>query len=180
MDANTAKRMALAAAAADHLLAHGAGETGLRTLARAAGTSDRMLLYYFKDKDDLLRAALEVVVTRMEASMEPLVPRGIKLAPDRLLATLAEGTHGEALGSAMRLWIEIAAQAAQGSEPWRTAASVMVERSIAWIEARLDLADPRREAARLYALLDGAALLEAVGRSDLADRALGRQPVRMS
>jgi AcrR family transcriptional regulator len=174
MDTNTSRREALAAAAADHLLAHGVGETGLRTLAHAAGTSDRMLLYYFNDKDDLLRAALSVVEARMEASMEPLAPDGTRFAPDRLLAILAEGMRVEALGPAMRLWVEIAAQAARGAEPWRTAASAMAERSITWIAVRIDAPDPEREAARLYALLDGAALLEAVGRKDLADRALKR------
>ena len=38
---------------AAHLLAHGLEGANLRPLARAAGTSDRMLLYYFADKEEL-------------------------------------------------------------------------------------------------------------------------------
>ncbi|MCB0035085.1 MAG: helix-turn-helix transcriptional regulator, partial [Anaerolineales bacterium] len=39
---------------ANHLLAEGLNKTGLRLLAEVAGTSDRMLIYYFGSKDALL------------------------------------------------------------------------------------------------------------------------------
>ena len=39
---------------ADYVLSEGLGAATLRPLAAAAGTSDRMLLYYFADKDELL------------------------------------------------------------------------------------------------------------------------------
>ena len=52
-------------AMADHLLAHGLAGSPLRALAAAAGTSDRMLLYYFSDRDDLLAALLRHVAQRM-------------------------------------------------------------------------------------------------------------------
>jgi AcrR family transcriptional regulator len=39
---------------ADYVLAHGLTASSLRPLARAAGTSDRMLLYYFADKDAVM------------------------------------------------------------------------------------------------------------------------------
>ena len=39
---------------ADHVLSEGLAAGTLRPLAAAAGTSDRMLLYYFADKDELL------------------------------------------------------------------------------------------------------------------------------
>ena len=39
---------------AGHVLAHGLGEASLRPLAKAAGTSDRMLLYHFGTKEALI------------------------------------------------------------------------------------------------------------------------------
>ena len=45
------KRAALIDKLADHVLADGLLHASLRPLAKAVGTSDRMLLYYFKDKD---------------------------------------------------------------------------------------------------------------------------------
>ena len=39
---------------AEFVLQHGLSNASLRPLAKAAGTSDRMLLYHFKSKEDLL------------------------------------------------------------------------------------------------------------------------------
>lgn len=171
-DRSAGRRDALAAAVADHLLKHGLEDAGLRALARAAGTSDRMLLYYFRDKDALLTAALGMVAARIEAALEALLPSGTVLPPDRLLAVLADAALARDLAPAMRLWIEVAARAARGAEPWRAAAGAIAGRLNAWIAARLDGPDADDQAARLLAILDGVAILDAVGRSDLSDRAL--------
>ena len=40
-----------------HVLAHGLGGASLRPLAKAAGTSDRMLIYHFGTKEALIRAS---------------------------------------------------------------------------------------------------------------------------
>ena len=50
---------------ADHMLAHGLIGSSLRPLAKAAGTSDRMLLYYFRDKEELLAATSQLIAARM-------------------------------------------------------------------------------------------------------------------
>jgi len=42
---------------AAHVLTHGLGQASLRPLARAAGTSDRMLLYHFGSKEALMADA---------------------------------------------------------------------------------------------------------------------------
>ena len=72
------RRKAVLLRMADHLLATGLRGASLRPLAAAAGTSDRMLLYYFADKDELLAATLAEVAGRMlpllEAAIDP-VPR---------------------------------------------------------------------------------------------------------
>src|SRR5580693_6683546 len=61
---------------ADHLLLEGLGAATLRPLAAAAGTSDRMLLYYFSDKDELLSATLQRLAARMTAQLDEAVPIG--------------------------------------------------------------------------------------------------------
>jgi AcrR family transcriptional regulator len=42
----------------DHLIAHGVSELSLRPLAKAVGSSPRVLLYYFGSKEDLVVKAL--------------------------------------------------------------------------------------------------------------------------
>ncbi|NQX28969.1 TetR/AcrR family transcriptional regulator [Microbacteriaceae bacterium VKM Ac-2854] len=55
------ERGRLIAAVADQLLEHGSSGASLRGLAKAIGTNNRMLLYYFNSKEELLSAAnLEV------------------------------------------------------------------------------------------------------------------------
>ncbi|NJN97376.1 MAG: TetR/AcrR family transcriptional regulator [Anaerolineales bacterium] len=55
---------------ADHLLACGMKDSSLRQLAAAIGTSDRMLLHYFLDKEELMTAALNLVAARMIGILE--------------------------------------------------------------------------------------------------------------
>ena len=54
------KRQELAEAATDHALEHGLIGLSLRPLAAAIGTSDRMLIYHFGSKDELVDAVLDV------------------------------------------------------------------------------------------------------------------------
>ena len=49
---------------ADHLLAHGASELSLSELARAVGSNNRMLLYYFGSKEEVLQQATLVAFER--------------------------------------------------------------------------------------------------------------------
>lgn len=57
MEKTEAKRQLILNQIADHLLAAGLKDASLRHLAAAIGASDRMLLHYFVDKDELMTAA---------------------------------------------------------------------------------------------------------------------------
>jgi len=52
------KRAEIVGKLATHFLEAGLGDTGVRRLAEVAGTSDRMLLYYFENKEEILAAVL--------------------------------------------------------------------------------------------------------------------------
>lgn len=62
----------------EHILAHGVAETSLRDLSRAAGCTNRMLLYYFDSRENLLLQAL--------VNLEPKFPRMRQISP-RLVET---------------------------------------------------------------------------------------------
>jgi AcrR family transcriptional regulator len=167
------RRQALLDPLADHLLKEGLGGAGLRGLAAASGTSDRMLLYYFADKDELLAAVLGHVAERLAALLEQAVP----VVPPRPFATLLEevwaAIRTPALQPSMRLWLEVAARAGRGEAPYRAIAGDIADHFTAWAAARLDAPKASRteQAALLSAAVDGLALLAAVGRSQLADAA---------
>ena len=93
----TDRRAELLAGATVWVLDHGLAELSLRPLARALGTSDRMLLYYFDSKDNLVaevsRSAAEMLVTAMPTVGGPDAPtsarrwlrsRGVKIGAYQL------------------------------------------------------------------------------------------------
>ena len=168
------RREAVLARIADHLIAEGLAAGSLRQIARAAGTSDRMLLYYFCDKDELMTEALSAVAARLAAMLESAS------APERvdyaiLLAQLRTAIATDVLRPFMRLWLELCARAAGGEEPYRRIGAAIADGFIDWAEKRL--AGPahnrRAQAALLIATIDGLALLDAVGRGQVADPAIG-------
>jgi len=63
-------RERLLAAVVDHLAEHGVGETSLRQLAEAVGTSHRMLIYHFGSRDGLLAEVVRAVEAEQRAVLE--------------------------------------------------------------------------------------------------------------
>jgi AcrR family transcriptional regulator len=159
---------------ADHLLAEGLANASLRPLAAAAGSSDRMLLYYFTDKDDVLAATLGRVAARLTAMLDAALEPGARLPANVLLGAVWSAMSSEALGPFMRVWLEVVAGAARGQEPHRAVASGILGGFADWIESHVDASDAERpgQAALLLATVDGALLLDAAGRRDLADAAI--------
>src|SRR6476661_1699755 len=68
------RRQVLAEAATDYVLEHGLLDLSLRPLAAELGTSDRMLLYHFKDKNDLVATVLNVSNDRSVQGIRGLRP----------------------------------------------------------------------------------------------------------
>lgn len=65
--AATARRQELLDAAAAYLLRHGVGGLSLRPMARAMGTSARLLIYHFGSRERLLIDAMGVIRARARA-----------------------------------------------------------------------------------------------------------------
>ena len=173
------RREAAISRMADHLLREGLAGASLRPLAAAAGTSDRMLLYYFADKDELLSATLEHVAARLAQLLDEAGRSGVPLPFPALLAQVWISVRSPALQPYMRLWLELAASAARGHKPHHAIAGGIVDGFLAWVAERLHVdrdADRAPQAALLLATVDGLALLDAVGRGDDAARALANLP----
>jgi AcrR family transcriptional regulator len=163
------RRAAALERVADYMLAHGLALSSVRALAQAAGTSDRMLFYYFADKDEIVRAALQIVSGRFAAVLLAALPPGPTQPPRVVLAELAAIMRGQALRPYMRLFLELVTLSARGEEPYRSVAGLMADGFVAWVASRLDAPD---EAARVVALLDGLLVLDLAGRETIGDLAL--------
>lgn len=169
------QRQRATALIAQHLLAVGLSETSLRQLAGAAEVSDRMLLYYFADKADVILSALSHVVGAMTTLLASAIPENASLSPKDLIAKALDVTQGGAMRPYMRLWIEIVAAAARGEQPYKNVSSQIALGFLAWIESRLagEASDAKRAtAAMAFAIIDGIALLDVCAGQDQSKLAI--------
>lgn len=154
---------------ADHVLANGLSASSLRPLAKAAGTSDRMLLYYFADKAEIITAALGIVAQRMVMRME--VNKAPEPLPvDELQPLLLEIVLSDDMWPYMRVWMEIASRAAQGDMFYRTVGEQIGRGFLVWGESQIDSPTPEQresDAARLLIMTEGAMLLKSIGMDDV-------------
>ncbi len=102
------RRDELLAAAFDHAATHGLATLSLRPLARAIGTSDRMLVHYFGTKDELIAQMLD----RGKPSIDGLLAASPDLTPGALAHHLwAQMTGDGQQAPRVRLMLEAMALA---------------------------------------------------------------------
>ncbi len=162
------RRQALLDQMADHVLVAGLAAASLRSLAKAAGTSDRMLLYYFPDKAVLIAAVLETVAARIAGLLIP--PADPNPQPfDTVRIALTSRMLDPASWPYMRLWLELASRAAAGDPVCRQTGEKIARDFLALafsLVAAPDDTTRRRDAARLLIAIEGAVLLKSLGLED--------------
>ena len=161
---------------AAHLLETGLSRTSLRQLAAAAGVSDRMLLYYFADKAEVLSVVMARVAGELAQRLAEAVPEGRPLKPAELVRRAAQFTTGPEMRRFMRLWVEVVAAAAKGEAPFAAIAAEVMAGFRMWVDSRLDLpegTDREATAAAIIAVIDGLALVDICAEDDLAPRMTG-------
>ncbi|HEV7758629.1 MAG TPA: TetR/AcrR family transcriptional regulator [Acidimicrobiales bacterium] len=160
--ANPTRERLLEAALA-YVTEHGIGDVGFRELARALGTTHRMLGYHFGSKDGLLVEIVRTVEQRQRDALAGLVTDD-DLSPIDQMRQMAERLLDPALWPNERLFFELYGQALQG-RPY--AADLLPEVVTAWVE-------PLTEISRRLGTSDAdapaqARLLLAVARGLLLD-----------
>ncbi len=119
-------------AATDYVLEHGLIGLSLRPLAADLGTSDRMLLYHFGSKDELVAAVLRTSNARSTAYVRTMKPsKDLRGAVRDLWAAMLIPQ----IYRCSRLYVEAAALGLFGEEPY---ASVVREANDHWIAALVD------------------------------------------
>jgi AcrR family transcriptional regulator len=171
------RRTALIDAVCGHLLVHGLAKSSLRDLAAAAQTSDRMLLYYFRDKSDLMSAALDRLCGILQERLEAVRAPG-PLDEEPLRAALVDMVMDDGVWSFLQVWLEIVARGGRGDAICAEAGNRIVANFFDWIarQSAAPTEEGRREvAARLLPIMDGLIVLKAVGlHSDSASAWRGR------
>jgi AcrR family transcriptional regulator len=138
----------------DHVLEHGLIGLTLRPLAAAIGTSDRMLIYHFGNRDALVSAVVTRATDRAVGCIRVLPPAPtVRAAVNRLWVAYGE----QPLDSCLDVYVQAAATGLLGREPYLSEARAANERwSVALRDYLVRSGAPPRRVARVVTLVDSA------------------------
>ena len=150
------RREALLAACTDHVLAEGLIGLSLRPLAKAVGTSDRMLIYHFGSRDGLVAAIVDESTNRSVDYLGRLAaPRTVRAGVLRVW----QAYHEPPLHACNLIYVQAAVSGYLGQEPFRTAVRDSNDR---WAAAMKDwfvrCGAPRHRVDRITRLVESALL----------------------
>lgn len=136
----------------DHVLEHGLIGLTLRPVAAAVGTSDRMLLYHFGSRDDLVTAVVTRTEERAVAGIDALpAADGVRAGLNRLW----EAYQREPLHGCLDVYVQAAATGLIGQEPYRAAVREANEQWIRALRSYLvRCGAPEGRVARIVTLVD--------------------------
>ena len=147
-------------------------------VAKQLGISDRVVVYYFPSKDELLTEVLVAVGVQLQQTLEPVLGSAVADYLELVRAAWPVVAQPEA-DAVFALFFEANGLAAAGREPFRTIVSQLVDSWIVWAAEFFEGPPTRRrtEAETAIALLDGLLLLRQLAGPVAADRAAKRAGV---
>lgn len=157
-------------AMAQHVLTHGLSAASLRPLAAAAGTSDRMLIYHFGNKELLIAQLLSYIAdtyaTALDAAFGDELPQSRQECFDRILAYSSRAE----IEPFIALWWDIVAGSARGVAGYAEAARAIMHKLLDWLESHMPAGDPDPAGGARYilTLIEGSQMLQAVGCDAIA------------
>ncbi|MEM9600807.1 MAG: TetR/AcrR family transcriptional regulator [Pseudomonadota bacterium] len=146
-------------ALADFVLAHGIGAASLRPMAKAAGTSDRMLVYHYGSKAGVLEAALNEIAQRNMQALEAALPPK-PLPAERLMSVLGMVAQSGQFDPVYAVFFELSALALRGDESAKAIGHSVATHFLNWTALRLT--EPER-APELLAAVEGWGMLNGLG-----------------
>jgi AcrR family transcriptional regulator len=149
-------------------------------VAKRLGISDRVVVYYFPSKDELVTDVLTAVGGQLQETLEPVFgpPATDYLELVRAAWPVVATPDADAV---FALFFEANGLAAAGREPFRTLVPQLVEAWIAWAAEFFQgtPAQRRTEAEAAIALLDGLLLVRQLAGPTTADRVATRLGVKV-
>jgi len=161
--------------ALDAVFDEGLSQLTFGRLAKRLGISDRIVVYYFPTKDDLITEVMGAVGIRLQATLagaftEPAADH-VELA--RTAWPVLARRDADPI---FALFFEANGLAAAGREPYRRVVTGLVDAWIEWLATFFDgePAKRRAESEAAIALIDGLLLVRQLAGPESADRAAER------
>lgn len=159
------------AGALEAALDDGLSQLTFGRLGKRLGVSDRVVVYYFPTKNDLIGEVVLAMGVRVQGALAPAF--GTTVADHREMIrrawpVLATTEHDRVFA----LFFEANGLAAVGREPYVDLVPALVDAWIDWAAGFIaDGADRRTEAAAAIALIDGLLLLRQLAGASVAEQA---------
>jgi len=161
MDKVAVKKQLIIKHITHHMIDSGLSDLGLRRLADVAGTSDRMLIYYFGTKDALIGQVLYSIASNFALQLDSALGEHQR-SPEELIEELLAINDTPQFNLIVRLWFEIVGLAARGQEPYAQNAAAIANDWIDWIQSRL--VNPQvGQAVAVFAELEGRLMIKMIG-----------------
>ena len=141
-------------------------------IAKRLGISDRIVVYYFPTKDDLIGEVLYAMGTQLQETLAPTFSSPVADHRALLRAAWPILARPDA-DPVFALFFEASGLAAIGREPYRSLLPQLIEAWIAWASEFISGTSARRraEAEAAIAVIDGLLLVRQLAGPAVADRA---------
>jgi len=155
---------------AAYVLEHGLDSLSLRPLAKAAGTSDRMLIYHFGSKDQLVADLLGHLAQMFAAGLDAAMPKGRSASRQDCFEQVIEATAQPDFAPFFQLWWDIVAGCARGNTAYLASAGTIMDLLLEWVANHLpaDDPDPETGARMVLTMIEGSQMMGAIGRKSIA------------
>jgi AcrR family transcriptional regulator len=155
--------------------ADGLSQLTFGRIAKRLGISDRIVVYYFPTKDDLIGEVLYAMGAELQATLSPTFSAPV-VDHRELVRTAWPILARSNADPIFALFFEAGGLAATGREPFRSLVPQLVEAWIDWAAEFISGPRTRRraEAEAAIAMLDGLLLLRQLAGAETADRAARR------
>ncbi|MEY3806756.1 MAG: hypothetical protein RIR69_1568 [Actinomycetota bacterium] len=163
----------MVAAIANVTLRDGVSKLTFRNVAEELGTSDRMVVYYFPAKEDLVLAAVAALSSRMQLLLEEAFGND-RRSPDELIESAWPVLKKKNADRIFRVFLELVGLSVSGIGPYDRITHNILDEWADWLAERVDAPNQperRRLALGVIARVDGLLLLRHALGPDAADEA---------
>jgi AcrR family transcriptional regulator len=168
-------------AAVEETFAHGIGALTFRSVAARLGIPDRMVVYYFPTKTDLVLAVVQELGERLRALLASAFGEGVHPV-EELTRQAWPALARPDTDPALRVYLEVIGLACAAQEPYASVAPRLLDGWVDWVAERVEApsrAVARDRATAAVAQLDGLLIvrqLKGPRAANAAARALGILP----
>ncbi len=163
------------AGALETAISDGLSQLTFGRVAKHLGINDRIVVYYFPTKDDLITNVLLAMGGDLQVALGQAFtgPAGDHLALTRAAWPILTSPESDQV---FALFFEANGLAAAGREPYRSLVTGIIAAWVEWLVEFFEGTDTERrtEAEAAIALIDGLLLLRHLAGPDAADRAASR------